>query len=205
MSVNPVRKQTGTETSSELSPEEISGQLSQRVRALRKERGWSLDSLSAACGVSRSMLSQIERGEANPTLAVTVRISQAFGIALGELVEAPISTSSIEVIRADDRTFHYRSDAECRIRTLSPLHLEKDVEFYEVLLHSGGKLKSAPHFKGTREFLTVEKGKIQLESGEDSTLLGPGDSASYRVDIPHTIVNAGRGEAVLFLVVIYQN
>lgn len=205
MSVNPVKKQAGTETRSELSPDEISGQLSQRVRALRKERGWSLDSLSAACGVSRSMLSQIERGEANPTLAVTVRISQAFGIALGELVEAPISTSSIEVIRAEDRTFHYRSDAECRIRTLSPLHLEKDVEFYEVLLHAGGKLKSAPHFKGTREFLTVEKGKIQLESGDDSTLLGPGDSASYRVDVPHTIVNAGRGEAVLFLVVIYQN
>jgi len=151
-----------------------------------------------ACGVSRSMLSQIERGEANPTLAVTVRISQAFGIALGELVEAPISTSSIEVIRAEDRTFHYRSDAECRIRTLSPLHLEKDVEFYEVLLHSGGKLQSAPHFKGTREFLTVEKGKIQLESGDDSTLLGPGDSASYRVDVSHTILNTGRGEAVCF-------
>jgi len=205
MSENPVRKQTGTETRAELSPDEISGQLSQRVRALRKERGWSLDSLSAACGVSRSMLSQIERGEANPTLAVTVRISQAFGIALGELVEAPISTSSIEVIRAEDRTFHYRSDAECRIRTLSPLHLEKDVEFYEVLLHSGGKLQSAPHFKGTREFLTVEKGKIQLESGDDSTLLGPGDSASYRVDVSHTILNTGRGEAVLFLVVIYQN
>lgn len=205
MSENSTKNQTATNSSSELSPEEISGQLSQRVRALRKERGWSLDSLSAACGVSRSMLSQIERGEANPTLAVTVRISQAFGIALGELVEAPISTSSIEVIRADDRTFHYRSDSECRIRTLSPLHLEKDVEFYEVLLYSGGQLKSAPHFKGTREFLTVEKGKIQLESGEDSTLLAPGDSASYRVDVPHTIRNAGRGEAVLFLVVIYQN
>lgn len=205
MSTQPAKKQSVSKTASVLSPDEISGQLSQRVRALRKERGWSLDSLSAACGVSRSMLSQIERGEANPTLAVTVRISQAFGIALGELVEAPISTSSIEVIRADDRTFHYRSDAECRIRTLSPLHLEKDVEFYEVLLHSGGKLNSAPHFKGTREFLTVEKGKIELQSGDDSTLLGPGDSASYRVDVPHTIVNAGRGEAVLFLVVIYQN
>ncbi|MFH1303948.1 MAG: XRE family transcriptional regulator [Planctomycetota bacterium] len=205
MSANPARKQTATNPPVELSPDEISGQLSQRVRALRKERGWSLDSLSAACGVSRSMLSQIERGEANPTLAVTVRISQAFGIALGELVEAPISTSSIEVIRAEDRTFHYRSDAECRIRTLSPLHLEKDVEFYEVLLHIGGKLKSAPHFKGTREFLTVEKGKIELQSGDDTTLLGPGDSASYRVDVPHTIANAGRGEAVIFLVVIYQN
>lgn len=205
MSAQPAPKQNTTRGSAELSPDDISGQLSQRVRALRKERGWSLDSLSAACGVSRSMLSQIERGEANPTLAVTVRISQAFGIALGELVEAPVSTSAIEVIRADDRTFHYRSDDECCIRTLSPLHLEKDVEFYEVQLHAGGKLQSAPHFKGTREFLTVEKGKIELQSGDDSTELSPGDSASYRVDVPHAILNVGRGEAVLFLVVIYQN
>ncbi|HCO25441.1 helix-turn-helix domain-containing protein [Gimesia maris] len=205
MSANPARKKSSATTGSELSPDEISGQLSQRVRELRKERGWSLDSLSAACGVSRSMLSQIERGEANPTLAVTVRISQAFGIALGELVEAPVSTSAIEVIRAEDRTFHYRSDDECRIRTLSPLHLEKDVEFYEVQLHANGKLQSAPHFRGTREFLTVEKGKVQVNSGEDTTQLGPGDSASYRVDVPHAIMNIGRGEAVLFLVVIYQN
>src|SRR5689334_12280217 len=87
--------------------------LGHRVRQLRAERGWSLEVLAGASGVSRSMLSQIEREQTNPTLAVTMRIAHAFAITLGELVETPDASSSVMVIRADDRTFHYRSDKHC--------------------------------------------------------------------------------------------
>lgn len=151
------------------------------------------------------MLSQIERGRANPTLAVTARIAQAFGMSIGELVEAEGEPAGISVIRADDRQFHYRSDEHCTIRTLSPLHLEKDVEFYEVRLQPRGQLVSAAHFEGTREFLTVERGKLRITSGSVDEELSAGDSAGYQADIPHSIHNIGRGEAVLFLVVIYRS
>jgi len=184
--------------------EAITRHLGGRVKRLRSERGWSLEALASASGVSRSMLSQIERERANPTLAVTLRIAQAFGLTLGDLLEMPSATSSVLVIRADDRTFHYRSDANCRIRTLSPLNLEKDVEFYEVLLQPGGSLRSAAHFAGTREFLTVQKGQVRVESADDTETLHPGDSSSYRADVPHAIVNLGRTEALMFLVVIYR-
>ena len=56
--------------------------LSSRVTALRKKNKLTLDQLAAASGVSRSMLSQIERGQANPTLTVTFRIAQAFGMSI---------------------------------------------------------------------------------------------------------------------------
>jgi transcriptional regulator with XRE-family HTH domain len=185
--------------------EAITQHLGDRVHQLRAERGWSLQVLASASGVSRSMLSQIERDQANPTLAVTLRIAQAFGMTLGDLVQVPDANSSITVIRANDRAYHYRSDKHCRIRTLSPLNLEKDVEFYEVQLQPGGALRSAPHFQGTREFLTVEAGQVRVESARDSELLGPGDSVSYRADVPHAIVNTGPREALLFLVDIYSN
>ena len=149
------------------------------------------------------MLSQIEREQANPTLAVTLRIAQAFGMSLGELVEMPDAAPALNVIRADDRAYHYRSDESCQIRTLSPLNLEKDVEFYEVQIKPGGELRSSAHFEGTREFLTVQKGRVRVESGEETDVLNVGDSASYKADIPHAIVNAGRGDAVVFLVDIY--
>ena len=179
--------------------------LCRRVKALRQARGWSLERLAAASGVSRSMLSQIERDRANPTLAVTLRIAEAFQITLGELVgETGAKASGIEVIRADNPAHHYRSDDTCRIRTLSPLNLEKDVEFYEVELTPGGALRSSAHFDGTREFLTVERGKVRITSGESRVDLGRGDSATYRADVTHTIENAGRGDALLFLVVIYR-
>jgi transcriptional regulator with XRE-family HTH domain len=184
--------------------ESIHRHLGARVKHLRSERGWSLEALANASGVSRSMLSQIEREQANPTLAVTLRIARAFGLGLGELLETPEAASSVMVIRAGDGAYHYRSDSDVRIRTLSPLHLEKDVEFYEVRLQTGGALRSAPHFEGTREFLTVQKGQLRIESAGDREELGLGDSASYRADVPHALVNTGRGEAVVLLIVIYR-
>jgi transcriptional regulator with XRE-family HTH domain len=182
----------------------ISRHLGGRLKHLRSARGWSLEALANASGVSRSMLSQIEREQANPTLAVTLRIARAFGLTLGELLEMPGAASAVTVIRADDHTYHYRSDKDCRIRTLSPLNLEKDVEFYEVRLQTGGALRSSPHFEGTREFLTIQKGRIRIESGADAEELNPGDAASYRADVPHAIINAGKTEAVVFLIVIYR-
>lgn len=184
--------------------ETIHQHLGSRVKQLRSGRGWSLEALAHASGVSRSMLSQIEREQANPTLAVTLRIARAFGLGLGELLEMPGAASSVTVIRADDHTYHYRSDKDCRIRTLSPLNLEKDVEFYEIRLQAGGALRSAPHFEGTREFLTVQQGHIRVESAGDAEELNPGDSASYRADVPHAIINSGKGAANVFLIVIYR-
>lgn len=190
--------------SSDQSADTISRHLGQRLRQLRAARGWSLESLAGSSGVSRSMLSQIEREQANPTLAVTLRIAQAFGMSLGELVEEPGASSAVSVIRSTDRAYHYHSDGLCDIRTLSPLNLEKDVEFYEIRLQKGGALRSAPHFQGTREFLTVAHGTVRVESASDTEVLHPGDSASYRADVAHAIVNTGDDEAVLYLVDIYR-
>jgi quercetin dioxygenase-like cupin family protein len=136
-------------------------------------------------------------------VVVAHRIAQAFGMALGELIESPTATPRIDVIRADDRTYHYRSDRYCRIRTLSPLHLEKSVEYYEVVLRSGGALRSAPHFEGARELLTVQHGSVRVRSGGDTEELQAGDAAHYPADLPHAIENIGRQDAVVFLVVTY--
>jgi transcriptional regulator with XRE-family HTH domain len=188
-----------------MSPEAIGEFVGRRVKKLRQDRGWSLEELATTSGVSRSMLSEIERERANPTLTVTFRIARAFGMTLQDLIgeaEAPIS--NIQVIRAGDRDQVFRSDKQCEIRTLSPLNLEKDVEFYQLTLRAGGALRSQPHFEGTREFLTVEQGSVRVESDASTEELSKGDSGTYRVDVPHAIVNTGTKDALVFLVVIYR-
>jgi len=186
-------------------PENINELVGRRVKKLRQDCGWSLDELAEASGVSRSMLSEIERERANPTLTVAFRIARAFGMSLENLVEgAGGGASSIQVIRTTDHAQVFRNDKQCQIRTLSPLNLEKDVEFYELRLKKGGTLNSQPHFEGTREFLTVEEGTVRIASGESTETLAKGDSGTYRADIPHAITNTGRSEAVVFLVVIYR-
>lgn len=179
--------------------------LSRRVRELRRERQWTLERMATASGVSRSMLSQIERNEANPTFNVAYRVARAFGMSLGELVDVPEDTGGINVIRAEDESFIFREDAECSLRTLFPLDLAKNVEFYELKLRAGCVLHSSPHMDGTSEFVTVQKGTLRVCSGDQTTDLNTGDSAHYTADVAHSIENTGRGEAVAFLVAVYRS
>jgi mannose-6-phosphate isomerase-like protein (cupin superfamily) len=150
------------------------------------------------------MLSQIERQQVNPTFHVAYRIAQAFGVSLGELVDQPEAVPTIEVIRAHDEQYHFRKDPQHSVRTLSPIHLEKEVEFYEVRLQSGAALRSLPHLEGTREFLTVQKGRVRVVAGPAQAKLDTGDSARFPADVPHAIENVGRGEALAFLVAVYR-
>lgn len=198
----PARKPNPTSTTADA--ESINEDLGRRVKKLRADRGWSLEELASVSGVSRSMLSEIERERANPTLSVTYRIARAFGLTLQNLIESADSASSIQVTRADDRAQVFRSDKQCQIRTLSPLNLEKDIEFYEVRLPVDGALTSQPHVDGTREFLIVKNGEVGLQSGNFNELLTKGDSATYRADVAHSITNSGNQESVLFLVVLYR-
>lgn len=177
----------------------------ERIRGLRATRRWTLDQLASKSGVSRSMISQIERQAVNPTFNIAYRIAQAFGVSLGELVDDPKQPQEIDVIHADDEAYHFVDDDDCRIRTLYPLHLEKDVEFYELKLNPGHALESTPHLPGTREFLTVHAGELQVKSGETLEILKPGDSAHYAADVSHSIRNVGDIEAIAFLVAIYRS
>ena len=136
--------------------------IARRVRNHRKKAALSLDALARASGVSKAMLSQIEQNKANPTVAVMYKIAQGLRIELSDLMGLDRPRRRFEVIRADDSTQIFLSEDEVTVRTLSPLAMEKDVEFYEVRLGRGGTLSSAPHFQHTEEYLTVAQGRVIL-------------------------------------------
>jgi transcriptional regulator with XRE-family HTH domain len=174
--------------------------LASRVRALRKQRRWSLERLGRASGVSRSMLSQIERNEANPTVGVALAIATALGVTLNDLATAPDERSPLQVVPFDDAHVVYRSDEHCRIRTLSPLAADRAIEFYEITLQPDGELRSAPHFAGTREILNVLRGRVRVEAAGYGETLRAHDSVAYPADVEHAIINVGRSEAIVHLI-----
>ena len=175
--------------------------LGKRVAALRQQRAFTLEQLAAASGVSRSMLSQIERGQANPTLAVTFRIARAFAMTVGELVDDASVAGAIEVVHGADPGNLFRADGRCSIRTLSPLYMENRVEFYELRIEAGEQLDSAAHYDGTRELFTVTAGRALVEAAGTRCELAVGDTAHYRADTRHRIVNPAPEILVGFLVV----
>ncbi len=178
--------------------------IGQRLRKLRSARRLTLEQLSRMAGVSPAMLSQIEQQKVNPTVAVMLKIADALQLAVAELIDAPAQRNIFRVISAADKHYTFRSDPLCTIRTLSPLSLEKSIEFYRLTLAPRGELASEPHFPGTEEFLHVARGRLAVASGGQTMELGKGDSIHYRGDVPHALRNVGKGQTEVYLIVRYR-
>jgi quercetin dioxygenase-like cupin family protein len=150
------------------------------------------------------MLSQVEQNKANPTVAVIHKVAEAMNVSISDLVETAGPKRRFQAIRRDDERYLFERSDRCVVRTLSPLSLEKDIEFYRVDLQPAGALDSESHFHNTEELLTVAKGRIRLQSAGQEVTLSLGDSIHYSADVNHSICNIGKGEATVFLVVKYR-
>ena len=175
-----------------------------RLKALRSARGLTLEQLSRMAGVSKAMLSQIEQDKVNPTVAVMLKIAAALQLNISDLIDSPAAENIFRIIPASDERYTFRSDPLCTIRTLSPLSLEKSIEFYHLKLEAGGELRSEPHFPGTEEFLHLTRGRLEITSGDQTAEIKKGDLIHYRVDIPHRLRNTGKGPAEAYMIVRYR-
>ena len=171
-----------------------------RLKQARSENGLSLEAVARLSGVSKSMVSQIERGESSPTIATLWNLTQALNVDFAGLLDASPTPDSIEVIHPDQVPMIDNIGEGCRIRILSPPEQVGKNEIYDLQLSAGGVLDSEPHKRGTREHLTVIEGDVEVRSGKVTTALRVGDTARYAADVPHRIA-ASKGNARAFLVV----
>jgi transcriptional regulator with XRE-family HTH domain len=172
---------------------------------MRLARGLTLEDLSRIAGVSKSMLSQIEREKANPTIAITWRLANALGVQIGELLSSEVrSAELIRVVDAHEIPTLPGSHAGYSLRILGPMDLAGKYEWYELTLAPGGELASQPHDPGTSEHLTVLTGAVELEVGVEKKKIKHGGTARYPADQAHVIRNAGKTEARALLVVVQR-
>lgn len=181
-------------------PDAILTQLPTRLKAARTAQGLSLDAVAKLSGVSRSMVSQIERGESSPTIATLWNLTRALQVDFAGLLDGAQAPAQIEVLRADAVPTIHNLGSGCRIRILSPPEEAGKHEVYELLIDAGGILESQPHTRGAKEHLTIIEGQVALSSGESQSVVGPGDTARYPADVPHAI-KALDGVVRAFLVV----
>lgn len=177
------------------------------IQRERKARRLTLEHLSQLSGVSRSMLSQIERGESNPTLAVLWGLTQALKIDLADLLAggvAPARTSPIEVVPLAHTPEIKSPEGDWRLRILSPPDMAGHVEWYEVEIAAGRKLSSAPHALGTIEHLTAQTSGVTVKTALGEHALKSGETARYRADVDHEIRNAGKHPARALMVVVFD-
>lgn len=176
---------------------DIHARLATSLREARKARGLSLDAVARLSGVSRSMVSQIERGESSPTVATLWNLTQALQVDFAGLLDAP-GGAGIEVVRASAAPVITRG-AGVRIRILSPAETVGEHEVYDLTFAAGSELASSPHGPGAREHLTVIDGTLRVRSGDMEERLGPGDTARYAADRPHAIAAEAPARAILIV------
>ncbi len=184
-----------------VSPPEVGATL----QKMRLKRGLTLEDLSRAAGVSKSMLSQIEREKANPTIAVAWRLANALGIGIEELLAGePKSVEAIHILEPHETPTLPGNHAGYVLRILGPMELAGKYEWYELTLAPDGALVSNPHDPGTMEYLTLLHGALEVEVDGIKKKLKTGGTARYQADKSHAIRNAGKSEAKALLVVIHR-
>jgi transcriptional regulator with XRE-family HTH domain len=190
-----------TATGHTLVEEVSSGRLGERVRALRRERGWTLEVLAERSGVSRAMISKLERGEKNPTLVVAAKVAEGLGMNLSELVGVEEKRKVVVVPRGRRMTMR-NPETGFERQLLSPSLGGRGVEFMRNVVPEGstsGELP--PHRRGVEEYVVVERGRLRAVLGGVEYVLEEGDAAYFEADVAHRFDNAGAGECSYYLVI----
>ena len=176
--------------------------IGERVRDLRGQRQWTLETLAERSGVSRAMLSKIERAETSPTIAVAARVASALGIGLSELIQQPSARARAFVTRRADR-LEFRDPKTGFVRELVSPPFEN--RRFELVHHALPKDASTgllpPYPRGVEKQVVVEKGNLNVHVAGEIFSLNPGDGLFFEADVEHEFENSGRGECRYYLVV----
>jgi transcriptional regulator with XRE-family HTH domain len=192
-----------TASSADIPDGNVGAVVGANVRRLRGRRGLSLDNLAKVSGVSRSMLSQIETGRSVPSINVVFKIARAFGVPFSALLAGAPARRDYVMPAGKAKTLRSAS-AEFSTRALFPLCAGRKTEFYELRLSAGGAEEADAHAPGTMENLIVVRGKLEITTAGGQYLLLAGDAFFFQADEPHTYRNLANEEALIYLVMTYQ-
>lgn len=171
------------------------------VRRARKERSLTLEQLSERSGVSRSMLSAIERGTANPTFSIVWALAQALGLDLAAFDGSASRDEPIEHLHHYSTPMRRSADGKCELYMLSPQRTSLPVEWHHLRMQPGGSLDSRAHAHGTFEHLTCLSGALAVTVDDRTVRAEAGDTLRYRSDRAHRIDNLAEGETQALLLV----
>lgn len=181
---------------------EIQKLIAANIKELRTYKGLTLEEAAKATAVSKSMLSQIEKGEVNPTISVLWKIANGYKVSFTSLMENREKGSS--VIREKDILPLAENEGKYINYPVFPFQENKAFEIYRIHIKAGGFLNAQPHLTGTEEYITVFSGQAEITVGEEAFLLDMGDSIRFMADVPHSYRNMGDKDVFLSMVIYYN-
>jgi transcriptional regulator with XRE-family HTH domain len=177
----------------EEAPSGLNDRIAQRVRDLRAQRGLSLDALATHCGVSRSMISLIERGESSPTAVLLEKLATGLGVSLASLFEVPAPAADPVSRLASQLQWRDPHSGYLR-RNVSPGSFASPIQIVEVLFPPKARVayETAAREPLIHQQVWVLDGVIELTLGDDQHRLATGDCLAMVLDRPMSYYNPSR-------------
>ena len=180
----------------------IDQRLAQRLKALRTERGWSLDSLAKLSTVSRATLSRLENAEVSPTASVLGKLCAAYGLPMSRLMRM-VEDDYDPLVRPDEQTVWQDPSVGFRRRSLSPPAQTLAGEVLECRLDAGARISyEAPPRPGLEHHLTLLEGALEVSVNDRSYQLQPGDCLRYQLFGPSAFATPEDSAARYFLFIV---
>lgn len=185
--------------------EEINRRIAVRVRELRAGRGQALEALAEQSGVSRSMISLIERGETSATAVVLERLATGLGVPLAALFDAPAAPPDPVSRRRDQAEWRDPASGYVR-RNVSPSGFASPLHIVEVQFPAGARVayETAARPGVTHQQVWVLEGAIEITLGATCHRLEAGDCLAMVLDQPITYRNRTRRPARYAVVIAHD-
>ena len=183
-------------------PDDINQRIARRIKELRNAKEMTLEQLAQRSGVSRAMLSLIERGESNPTAVLLDKVATALGIVLASLFENSTQPAN-PLIRASQREA-WRDPASGYQRwNVSPPNYPSPIKLVKVILPAGAKVSydTNAHEPAIYQQIWVQHGSLRIHLGKQVYLLETDDCFAMRLNQPITYENPSQ-QAIQYVVAI---
>jgi transcriptional regulator with XRE-family HTH domain len=165
------------------------------LRAVRRQRGLTLESLAEQTGLTKSYLSKIERRQSTPSIAVALKVARALDVDVAQLFSDETTDEKIAIDRAGDR----RKVTAERYVPLAPTVLGKSMSPF-VVRPAGVAVDEPRPVHAGQEFVFVHAGTVELDYGDHTIRLGPGDSAYFDASVSHRFRSIGKAAAEVVVV-----
>lgn len=182
--------------------------LARRLRLEREARGWSLGELAARSGVSKAMISKVERAEASPTAVLLGRLSGAFGLTLSTLLAraegetGQLARAAAQPVWIDPATGYRRRQVSPQV---SPLVAEHPLDLTEVELPAGAEVAyPAASYAFLRQMIWMLDGTLTFREGDTTHVLEPGDCLALGAPVDCTFANRSSRPCRYLVAVVRQ-
>jgi transcriptional regulator with XRE-family HTH domain len=170
------------------------------IRALRQEAGMTLAELSAAAGLGKSTLAQLESGKGNPSVETLWALAAALRVPFGRLMDE--HRPATRVVRASEQPTVTAAETDQVGRLMAASHQRGTFEIYAMDLKGGGLRHADAHHAGVVEHLLVVTGRMRAGPESAPVDLEPGDLVTFSADVPH-VYEAREGDAHYVLLMSY--